>query len=123
MARKIPYAELEIQARRLSTRMHILECAHDVKPNLEYTHRDGKDVYRWRLYAVDSHDGGHIIGTFRSHIDPHPRHRVYYVEYLDTAARQVSERYSTFVDCGMSAAVERFLEYRRGYLESSRKTA
>ncbi len=123
MARKQSYAELEESTRRLATRLHILECAYDVKPDEEYTHRDGKDVYRWRLYAVSSHDGGRLVGTFRSHIDPHPRHRVYYVEYLDTAARQVSERYSSFADCGMSAAVSRFLDYRRGFLESSQKTA
>ena len=119
MPRRQPYPELLAERDRLSLQNLALSVAYDTTPDGEYTHRDGRDVYRWRLFGASRFDGGYLIGTFRSHIDPHPKHRVYYVERLDTAHLQVQQRYSSFADCGMCTAVDRFVLIRQRLLDAA----
>jgi hypothetical protein len=120
MPKRIPYSELVGPVGWLSTRVHVLECAYGETPDASVKHKDGRDIYCWHLYHATGCEGGHLTGTFKSSIDPHPKHRVFYVERLDTAIQQVRERStSSFADCGMSAAVSQFQVIRQRLIDAA----
>jgi hypothetical protein len=106
MSRKQSLADVLAERDTLKTREHVLSIAYTELPNATYRHRDGRDVYTWKAYRLAGHSGGYLVGTFDGFQN---RHRsLLYVEYFDTAAKQVSERGSSFRDCGMCDAVYKF---------------
>ena len=110
MAKKLSYADLLTDRDALKIREHILGITVTDSPDASSQHHDGRDRYMWRAYRLTGAAGGYVVGVFHGHLNGRPS--LFYVERLDVAAQQVRERYSSFADCGMCAAVSQFLNAR-----------
>ncbi len=94
----------------LKIREHILTVAYLEQADATYRHRDGRDTYVWKAYRLNGAAGGYLVGTFNGFANHGPS--MLYVERLDTAIEQVQHRASSFIDCGMCAAVHFFTNKR-----------
>lgn len=113
--RKLSYADLTVERDRLAIREHILSVAYTDMADSVYRHRDGRDSYVWKAYRLTGHAGGYVIGVFHGFTNGRPA--ILYVERLDTVLQQVRERSSSFMECGMCHAVERFARERYNALQ------
>jgi hypothetical protein len=106
MAKKQSAADVLTERDTLKTREHVLSVAYTTIPDSTYIHRDGRDRYVWKAYRLAGHTGGYLVATFDGFQNRHTS--LLYVEYFDTAVKQVAERGSCFRDCGMCDAVYKF---------------
>ena len=115
MSRKQSAADVLAERDTLKTRELALSVAYTDLADGTYRHRDGRDVYTWKAYRLAGCTGGYLLATFDGFRNGHTS--LHYVEYFETAIRQVQERGSIFRDNGMADAVSKFLNLRYELLQ------